>query len=224
MRENADEEGNVVSYDVLMDAGTGTRESTMSVADVEMDIEHARAGMGSGGRGGDKNNDTSGLEGGSGSGEGRKGNKSGGRKSSGPEKPGAKGSGMEGVGDSSDGDSSDSDSGELSGGDEGRDKKVSPACCGHTPVTDCIVTTHDHPALLLNRVLIRRRYRGRSVVAAKWSPLGVLFSVLRRRDDIEQRYYPYVMYLVRFVQVTSLIYISCFCVRPVCFRVRCSVL
>ncbi|CAN0378156.1 unnamed protein product, partial [Ectocarpus sp. 12 AP-2014] len=40
MRENPDEEGNVVSYDVLMDADP--RESTMSVDNVKMDVEHAR--------------------------------------------------------------------------------------------------------------------------------------------------------------------------------------
>eukprot|EP00903_Cladosiphon_okamuranus_P017077 g15736.t1 len=109
MRENPDEEGNVVSYDVLMDADT--RESTMSVDNVKVDVEHARKevkssareGREAGGRGGDKNNETSGSEVGSGSDEG------------------GKGSGLEGVGESG-----DRDSGELS--DEGdRDKKSKDA-------------------------------------------------------------------------------------------------
>lgn len=168
MRENPDEEGNVVSYDVLMDADP--RESTMSVDNVKMDVEHARKevkssareGRGAGRRDGDNKNETSGSEVGSGSDEGGKGSQSGGRRRSGPEKAEAKGSGLEGARESG-----DRDSGELSY-EGGRDKKVSLACCGHTRCR----RHGDYPRschTFVIRVLIRRRRGWRLAVTTKWS-------------------------------------------------------
>lgn len=123
MRVNADEHGTTVSYDVLMDAGSG--ESTLTAADVEMDVEHAREKNkesapvrgGSGGRGGANEKERPGMGGGLESSAGSKGCKSGGVGGSGREMPGAEEDSREGRSfpgkESSDGNSSGGEEGNL---------------------------------------------------------------------------------------------------------------